>query len=165
MDHRSGCPINLAVEVLGDRWSVVVLRDMMFGNRRTFRDLHVNSLEGIATNILAARLKHLEAEGLITFAPDSGHKQKKIDSLSEKAISLVPVLVHLGAWGLEHTPSTPELGVRAEVLARGGPKMWEDFMAELRSIHLGISMPEGVTSVCDFIQKSYEAVLNEQQKS
>ncbi len=62
MDQRSGCPINLAVEILGDRWSLVVLRDIMFGNFRTYGELHGHSLEGIATNILANRLKRLSTK-------------------------------------------------------------------------------------------------------
>ena len=62
--HRSGCPINLSVEVFGDKWSLIVLRDMMFGNRRHFRELLSNSMEGIASNILADRLKRLTEEGL-----------------------------------------------------------------------------------------------------
>ena len=77
MDVRSGCPINLSVEVLGDKWSLVVLRDMMFGRSRTYGELHGHSLEGIATNILAARLRHLEEEGFITAAPDPRHKQRQ----------------------------------------------------------------------------------------
>lgn len=130
MDQRSGCPINLAFEVLCDRWSVIILRHMMFGNRRTYGDLRANSLEGIATNILAARLRHLETEGLIIAAPDPRHKQRKVYSLAEKGISLVPVLGQFGAWGLQHIPFSPELGVRAKVLAKGGPEMCDRFMAE-----------------------------------
>jgi DNA-binding HxlR family transcriptional regulator len=64
--HRSGCPINLTLEILGDRWSLIVLRDMMFGNRRHFRELLTKSEEGIASNILADRLKRLMEEGLIS---------------------------------------------------------------------------------------------------
>ena len=56
---RSGCPINMAVETFGDRWSLLVLRDVMFGNRRHFRELLAGSEEGIASNILADRLKRL----------------------------------------------------------------------------------------------------------
>ncbi|HQP19760.1 MAG TPA: winged helix-turn-helix transcriptional regulator, partial [Phenylobacterium sp.] len=61
--HRSGCPINLTLEVVGDRWSLIVIRDMMFGNRRHFRTLLTQSEEGIASNILADRLKRLTAKG------------------------------------------------------------------------------------------------------
>jgi len=85
--RRSGCPINLTMEVLGDRWSLIVIRDIMFGNRRHFRDLLVRSEEGIASNILAARLKRLVSLGLITKRSDPSHSQKAIYSLSEPAIS------------------------------------------------------------------------------
>ena len=141
MDLRSGCPINLTVEVLGDRWSLVVLRDIMFGNLRTYRDLHSHSLEGIATNILASRLKHLSEAGLLTAAPDPGHKQRVIYSLTEKSIGLVPAMAALGAWGVRHLPVSQELAARAIVLDEGGPALWQDFMDELRHIHLGGPSP------------------------
>ena len=141
MDLRSGCPINLAVEVLGDRWSLVVLRDIMFGNKRTYGELHGTSLEGIATNILANRLKRLVEEGLLTVAPDPRHKQRSIYSLTEMAIALVPVMAQLGAWGAHFLPVTPELAARAIALENGGPPMWNDFMAELRHLHLGTPLP------------------------
>ena len=67
--HRSGCPINLAVEVMGDRWSLVVLRDVMFGDRHYFRELQAGSQEGIASNILADRLRRLVAHGLCGAPP------------------------------------------------------------------------------------------------
>ena len=65
-EHRSGCPINLATEVLGDKWTLVVLRDLMFGNKRYYRELLHNSLEGIASNILADRLQRLVTNGLVS---------------------------------------------------------------------------------------------------
>src|SRR3569623_1885793 len=98
--HRSGCPINLAVEVLGDKWSLVVLRDMMFGNRRHFRELLTLSDERIASNVLANRLKRLVKGGLISRVDDPSHQQKAIYSLTEMAIALVPVFAHIGAWGV-----------------------------------------------------------------
>ncbi len=156
MDQRSGCPINLAVEVLGDRWSLVVLRDIMFGNFRTYRELHGNSLEGIATNILAARLKHLSEEGFVTAAADPGHKQRTIYSLTEKAIQLVPVMAQLGAWGARYLPATPQLAIRATTLAEGGPQMWSDFMDELRHLHLGAPAPK--RSVLAELMAAYQSV-------
>ncbi|WP_435157442.1 winged helix-turn-helix transcriptional regulator [Amycolatopsis sacchari] len=158
-ERRSGCPINLAVEVLGDKWSLVVIRDMMFGNRRHFRELLQNSEEGIASNILAARLQHLTDQGLVTRAPDPGHKQKVIYSLTEPAIQLVPVIAHLGAWGRRHLPVTRELAVRAELLERGGPQLWEEFMDELREQHLGVPRPAGRESVFARLRAAYEAEL------
>ncbi|NJM81131.1 MAG: helix-turn-helix transcriptional regulator [Tabrizicola sp.] len=155
MIHRSGCPINLTIEVLGDRWSVIVLRDMMFGNRRTYGELLNLSLERIASNILAARMQHLLAEGLVTSAVDPSHKQRKIYSLTENAIQLVPAIVHLGAWGLQHTPSSPVLSIRARLLADGGPKLWEAFMSELRYLHLGTAQPQ--VSVLAELETAYRA--------
>jgi DNA-binding HxlR family transcriptional regulator len=135
-EQRSGCPINLTMEELGDRWSLIIIRDMMFANRRHFRELLTQSMEGIASNILAARLKRLTEQGFITRADDPTHKQKGVYSLTEKAIQLVPVLVAIGAWGRRHLAVTEELSIRARLLEEGGPKMWGEFMDELRALHL-----------------------------
>ena len=137
MDYRSPCPVNLSVELLGDRWSIVLLRDIMFGNQRTYGELLKNSPEGIATNILAARLRHLEAEGLLAVSADSGHAQKRIYSLTEKAIDLVPVMAALGAWGIRHLPTTPAYAARSRMLAEGGAALERAFQEELRHLHLG----------------------------
>jgi DNA-binding HxlR family transcriptional regulator len=134
-DPRSGCPINMAVEAFGDRWSLLVLRDMMFGNRRYFRELLAGSEEGIASNILADRLKRLVNAGLLTRAAARRGQRAKY-SLTEAAIQLVPVLAELGAWGVRHRNTTPRLRVRAELLSDGGPKLWAEFMDELRELHL-----------------------------
>ena len=141
-EHRSGCPINLTLEVLGDRWSLIVIRDIMFGNRRHFRQLMTLSDEGIASNVLADRLKRLLGTGLLSKSDNPAHKQKAVYSLTEAAIQLVPLLVQMGAWGRRHTPASPELSIRARLLEEGGPPMWEAFMAELRSLHLGAPAPE-----------------------
>jgi DNA-binding HxlR family transcriptional regulator len=153
--HRSDCPINLAIEVLGDRWSLVVLRDVMFGNRHHFRELLAGSQEGIASNILADRLKRLLAAGLIGKADDPSHRQKAIYSLTEKAIQLVPLFAHMGAWGRRHLPVTHELSVRAQLLEEGGPDLWADFMDELRAVHLGAPAPAG-PSVSERLAAAYE---------
>ena len=139
-EPRSGCPINATIEVIGDRWSLLVLRDMMFGNRRHFRELQERSEEGIASNILADRLRRLVAAGLLT-REDAGRGRRPTYSLTEAAIELVPVMAELGTWGLRHGPTTPRLRVRAELLADGGPELWADFMDELRVEHLGAPSP------------------------
>jgi len=158
--QRSGCPINLTLEVLGDRWSLIVIRDLMFGNRRHFRELLGHSQEGIASNILADRLKRLMEAGLISRADDPSHKQKAIYSLTEPAIQLVPLLAHMGAWGRRHRPVSEELSIRAEILEDGGPALWEAFMTELRHLHLGAPAPK--VSVFAQLQSAYEAVLARQ---
>jgi DNA-binding HxlR family transcriptional regulator len=157
VDQRSGCPINLSVEVLGDKWSLVVLRDIMFGNRRTYGEMHGDSLEGIATNILADRLKRLTDEGLVTSAPDPGHKQRTIYSLTEMAIQLVPVMAALGTWGVKFLPASKEFSARSIALAAGGPKTWDDFMEELRHLHLGAPAPK--RSVLAELEAAYQAAV------
>jgi DNA-binding HxlR family transcriptional regulator len=136
IERRSGCPVNLTMEVLGDRWSLVVLRDIMFGNRRHFRELVNRSEEGIASNILAARLKPLVALGLLTRLDDPTHSQKAIYSLTEPAIQLVPMIAAIGAWGRRHLPVSEDLSIRAELLENGGSALWDDFMNDLRAIHI-----------------------------
>ena len=152
--HRSGCPINLTLEVLGDRWSLLIIRDLMFRDRRYFRELLTRSEEGIASNILAARLKHLLAAGLITRADDPAHKQKGRYSLTEAAIQLTPILAELGAWGRKHQPASEELALRARVLKKGGPDLWADLMDELRADHLGAKRPK--RSARAELQAAYE---------
>ena len=159
IEHRSGCPINLSLEVFGDKWSLIVIRDMMFGNRRHFNELLAGSDEGIASNVLADHLHRLVALGMISRAPDPSHKQKVLYSLTEPAIQLVPVLAHLGAWGRRHLPVSRELSVRAELLERGGPEFWDHFMDELREQHLGIPRPPGTPSAFDELRSVYEAEL------
>lgn len=136
-DHRSGCPINLTLEVLGDKWSLLIIRDMIFGNRRHFRELLQKSEEGIASNILAVRLKRLLEQGIITRANDPSHKQKGIYSLTEQGIELVPVLAQMAGWGRKYLPVTADLSIGTKMLDNGGAKMWGKFVSELRNLHLG----------------------------
>ena len=152
---RSGCPINAAVEAFGDRWSLLVLRDVMFGERRYFRELLAGSEEGIASNILADRLKRLVSAGLLT-REDAGPGRRAAYSLTEASIRLVPVFAQLGEWGLHHRRTTRRLRVRAELLAAGGPELWTEYMAELRSLHLGEpALAPEAPSVTERLAESY----------
>jgi DNA-binding HxlR family transcriptional regulator len=155
--HRSGCPINLILEMLGDSWSLSVIRDVMFGNRRRYGELLESSEEGIASNMLADRLQRLVKAGLLSRRPDPSHRQKVIYSLTEASIELVPLFAEMGAWGRRHTPVSRELSVRAELLEAGGRPMWEAFMAELRSLHLGAPVPR--RSVIAELRKAYQRAL------
>ncbi|HEX6956576.1 MAG TPA: helix-turn-helix domain-containing protein [Ferrovibrio sp.] len=155
--RRSGCPINLSLEVFGDKWSLLILRDMVFGGKRHFREL-LRSEEGIASNILADRLKHLVELGMLTKTDDPTHKQKALYSLTEMSIELVPVFAQLGAWGRKWLPVTENLSIRAELLEKGGPALWERFMKELRAEHLGKGRPGPGPSVRAELQAAYERV-------
>jgi DNA-binding HxlR family transcriptional regulator len=135
-DHRSGCPINLVLELVGDKWSLMIIRDMIFGNRRHFRELLEHSDEGIASNILADRLKTMLEQGIVTKSDDPSHKQKVIYSLTERGIELLPVLLQMAGWGHRYLPVTKQHSVATRLLVEGGPKMVTRFMAELRLEHL-----------------------------
>ncbi len=156
--RRSGCPINLTLETFGDRWSLIVLRDTMFGGRRrTFRSLLTENIEGIASNILSDRLKRLTANGLLSRCGDPSHKQRVVYSLTEKAIDLVPLMAVMGSWGMRHTLPSTDLLIGAQVLEDGGPPLWSDFMEELRHIHLGAPPPE--RSAFAMMEAAYEASI------
>ena len=158
-EHRSGCPINLTLEVVGDKWSLLVIRDMIFGNRRHFRELLTKSEEGIASNILADRLKRLVEQGIVSKADDPTHKQKAIYRLTEQGIELLPVLAQMSVWGRRHLPVTEELSIRAQLLEEGGPKLWAEFMDELRETHLGVKRRRRRgPSVAERLRAAYEAV-------
>jgi DNA-binding HxlR family transcriptional regulator len=154
---RSGCPINQSVEILGDRWTLVVLRDMIFGDGRHFSALHRDSLEGIATNVLADRLDKLVDLGLLTRHQDPSHRQRTNYRLAESAIQLVPVLATLGAWGTAWLPVSNELSARAKVLAEGGPELWEQFMDELRAEHLGAAPTVTGPTTRDLLDDAYKS--------
>jgi len=158
--QRSGCPINLTLEVVGDKWSLLIIRDIIFGNRRHYRELLTRSEEGISSNILADRLKMLLEQGIITRQDDPSHKQKGIYSLTEQGIELLPILAQMAAWGFKYLPVSEELGIRAQLLSEGGPDMWAEFMDELRETHLGVK-PRGRSgpSVGSRLQAAYEAVV------
>jgi DNA-binding HxlR family transcriptional regulator len=136
---RSYCPINLSLEIFGDTWTLLVLRDMMFGGKRHFREL-LQSDERISSNILADRLARLVEHELLTRADDPTHKQKAIYSLTEKAIALLPVIVQIGAWGSRWVPDARKLDAPARKFLRelqeGGPRVWARRMDELRAEHL-----------------------------
>jgi DNA-binding HxlR family transcriptional regulator len=164
-DQRSGCPINLTLEVVGDKWSLLVIRDMMFGNRRHFRELLTRSEEGISSNILADRLKRLLEQGIVSWVDDPSHKQKGIYSLTEQGIELLPILAQMSGWGFKYLPVTEELGIRAKLLSEGGPKMWAEFMDELRETHLGVKRrKKSGPSAGQRLQAAYEKVMAKKVK-
>src|SRR6187402_3740946 len=143
---RSYCPINLSLEIFGDTWTLLVLRDMMFGGKRHFREF-LESDEHISSNILADRLARLVDNGVLTKSDDPTHKQKAVYSLTEKGIALLPIIVQIGAWGSRYVPAAKKLDRRSRAfirhLQRGGPPVWERAMAELRATHLGAGNERG----------------------
>jgi len=100
-ERRSGCPLNASVEMLGDRWSLLIIRDMMLRGARTYKEF-LSCDEGIATNILADRLRKLSAYGIITTKRDPADGRKVVYLLTPKGIDLAPVLTEMVLWAAGH---------------------------------------------------------------
>ena len=103
--RRSDCPINFALETFGDTWSLLIIRDIVYFGKKTYGEF-LESEEGIATNILADRLAHLEQNGILVKRPSEKDKRKEEYVLTEKGLSLIPVLVEMANWSAEHDPQT-----------------------------------------------------------
>jgi DNA-binding HxlR family transcriptional regulator len=101
IERRSACPLNASVEMLGDRWSLLILRDMMVRGFSTYKEF-LGSMEKIATNILADRLRKLEDYGIITSKPDPSDGRKLIYALTAKGIDLAPVMAEMVLWASRH---------------------------------------------------------------
>jgi DNA-binding HxlR family transcriptional regulator len=134
IQQRSLCPINLALEIFGDKWSLLIVRDLMFAGKRHYREL-LQSEEGISSNILAERLGKLVEAGILTREEDPSHKQKAIYSLTPMGVDLLPVLANIGIWGRKYLPVTRESGANAAALERGGPALWKEMRSALRRAH------------------------------
>ncbi len=99
--RRSGCPLNASIEMLGDRWSLLIIRDMLLRGSSTFKEF-LGGYEKIATNILADRLRRLESYGIIRSEPDPTDGRKLIYLLTQKGIDLAPVLTEMVLWAAAH---------------------------------------------------------------
>jgi DNA-binding HxlR family transcriptional regulator len=124
--RRSGCPLNASVEILGDRWSLLIIRDMMLRGFRTYKEF-LGSYEGIATNILADRLRNLEKHGIISTEEDPADGRKVNYILTKKGIDLAPVLTEMVLWAGGHEKTENEALVQ---LMR---KDKEAFLANIRA--------------------------------
>lgn len=124
--RRSGCPIGIALDIFGDRWSLLVVRDLMFKGLHTF-NAFLAAGEGIASNILADRLARLEAAGIVTRSPDPQDARRTLYRLTEKGIDLAPALVELVLWsGRWEETDTPPATAREMRLHR------DRFVADVR---------------------------------
>lgn len=126
--HR--CPIDFALDIFGDRWTLLVIRDLAFGGKRHFREL-MSAPEGIASNILAARLRKLEDFGVITRNPDPENRRQVVYELTDKGADLLPILLEIVLWGAKYDPKT---GAPKAVLRR----MREDRETVIRELKAGL---------------------------
>ena len=112
--HRSGCPVSISLEIFGDRWSLLIIRDLMTRGYRTFKEFQ-GSGEGIATNILADRLHTLEAARILVAEPAPNDARRIHYRLTEKGIDLAPILLDLLLWGARHEKTGAPCEVMAEM--------------------------------------------------
>ena len=99
------CPIDYALEIFGDRWTLLVVRDLMFRGKCHFGEF-IESPEGIASNILTARLKKLEAHGLVARELDPENRKRVTYRLTDKGLALAPVMIEIVRWSGAHDPDT-----------------------------------------------------------
>jgi DNA-binding HxlR family transcriptional regulator len=101
---RSDCPISFSLDVLGDKWALLIVRDMVFAGKSTYGEF-LQSPEKVATNILADRLATLESQGVITKQVAADKKSKFTYRLTEKGLDLLPLLMEITLWGAKYSPA------------------------------------------------------------
>ena len=101
IDFRCKCPISSALDIIGDKWTLLIIRDMLFDHKKTFKDFST-SAESIATNILSSRLKLLEEVGIIRKSKMEGNQKSNVYTLTQKGIGLLPIIAEITLWSDEN---------------------------------------------------------------
>ena len=130
------CPIAAASAILTDQWSVIVLRDIAFFGKRTFRDIISNNNERIQSSTLAKRLKRLVDVSLLCFRGDETHSQRKIYCLTQAGIDLVPLIITMAAWSNKHHIFDAHTFELLKTLQEKNNSALEEFLEKLRKEHL-----------------------------
>ena len=105
IEKRSDCPISFSLDLFGDKWAILILRDIALADKHFFKDF-LEAGEGVATNVLSDRLKMLEEYGIIKSKPYELNKTMKYYSITKKGAELIPVIIELWTWGAKHDPKT-----------------------------------------------------------
>ncbi len=126
--HRSHCPISFGLDVFGDRWSLLILRDIIFKGKRRYQEF-LNSEEKISTNILADRLKLLEKYEIISKVDDPENRKQILYSPTKKGLDLIPIMLEIVRWSFRHDPKT---AAPKEFIARMNDDV-EGLIREIRS--------------------------------
>ncbi|MFT4510328.1 winged helix-turn-helix transcriptional regulator [Caballeronia sp. 15711] len=100
-DLRSHCAVNYGVEIFGDRWSLLIIRDIVFAGKKTYGEF-LRSEEGIATNVLASRLAFLEEQGILSRAPSPDDRRRDFYTLTERGLDLIPIVLNIVLWSVKH---------------------------------------------------------------
>ena len=117
--HRSHCPISFALDIVGDRWTLLILRDLLMNEKKSYGDL-LASEEGIATNILADRLQWLEAHGIV-------EERRRTYRVTAKGLDLLPVMVEMIAWSAQYDPHTAAPRAIIRQIAKDRTQVLADF--------------------------------------
>ncbi len=134
--QKSYCPQYLALEVIGDKWTLLIIRDMIISGKRYFGEF-LKSEEKIASNILTNRLRSLENEGIIYKKKDKEHRQKIIYLLTQKGIDLFPIIMENARWSLKYQPVDKNDAKMAKSILDGGTDKMKSIMEKLKEVHLG----------------------------
>ena len=129
-ESKSQCPINQALEVFGDKWTLLIIRDIMFDGKRYFREM-LGSDEKIASNILTNRLNRMEELGILIKTKDAHHKQKNVYSLTKKGVDLVPVMIEIAQWSIIHRTVSEKDKKHVQELVDGGYALQEQIKSSL----------------------------------
>lgn len=105
IEKRSDCPISYSLDLLGDKWTILILRDLALADKHFFKEF-LDAGEGIATNVLSDRLKMLDDFGIIASKPYERNKTMKYYSITEKGAALIPMIIELWIWGAQYDPKT-----------------------------------------------------------
>ena len=129
---RSDCPISLALEAFGDKWSLLILRDLILRRRRHYHEF-LNAEEKISTNILADRLNHLEEIGIISKSKDPDNKKQYFYAPTRKGLDLLPVLLEFYRWSLKYDPRVDRTKPIARRLGTDTDGLIKEFRAPFKS--------------------------------
>jgi DNA-binding HxlR family transcriptional regulator len=129
---RSDCPISLALEAFGDRWSLLILRDLLLRDRKHYQEF-LNAEENISTNILADRLIQLEDLGIISKSDDPENKKQYIYAPTKKGLDLLPILLELYRWSLKHDPHVDKTKPIARRLEKDTEGLIKKFRARFKA--------------------------------
>jgi DNA-binding HxlR family transcriptional regulator len=132
-EKRSDCPISSSLDILGDRWSLLIVRDLMLHQTRTYGDF-TKSAEKIATNILANRLELLEENGIIIKLPYPDNKVKGLYKLSQKGIELIPALIEIALWGEKHLSGSDDHTLFLKEAKKNKTKFLKNIMDKLLKV-------------------------------
>lgn len=115
-DVRSHCSVNYGLEIFGDKWSLLIVRDIVFAGKKTYGEF-LKSEEGFATNVLASRLALLEEQGILSKAPSSADRRKDFYTLTQKGLDLIPIVLNIALWSAKYDRKS-YMRVRKEFVAR-----------------------------------------------